>query len=236
MTQSSKEPPERGTGTGGSRRTLVTAGERRRFDAFTSALGSLALLATIVVAKQPLSQAEIGIFRPINGLPDALYPVLWPLMQYGTFITIPILTLLAIALRRFNLAIVMATAGMGVYFIAKFVKVVVDRPRPSGLLSDVMTREVFAEGSLGFPSGHAAVATALVITCSARLGGWWWRAMLLLLAIIVPIGRIYVGAHLPLDLLGGAALGAIAASVANLVFGVRGSKPERSGSAADTYT
>jgi membrane-associated phospholipid phosphatase len=33
-------------------------------------------------------------------------------------------------------------------------------------------------------------------------------------------GRMYVGAHLPLDLVGGAALGAIAGSLANLLVGV----------------
>ena len=39
----------------------------------------------------------------------------------------------------------------------------------------------------------------------------------LALGAIVLFGRMYVGAHLPLDVIGGAALGAIVGSVVNLV-------------------
>jgi undecaprenyl-diphosphatase len=38
--------------------------------------------------------------------------------------------------------------------------------------------------------------------------------------VIVAFGRLYVGAHLPLDLIGGAALGVAAGSAANLIVGV----------------
>ena len=42
----------------------------------------------------------------------------------------------------------------------------------------------------------------------------------IVLAIVVPINRMYVGAHLPLDLVGGAALGVTVASAVNLLIGV----------------
>ena len=38
--------------------------------------------------------------------------------------------------------------------------------------------------------------------------------------MIVGVGRMYVGAHLPLDLIGGAALGVAAGYAANLIVGV----------------
>jgi len=47
----------------------------------------------------------------------------------------------------------------------------------------------------------------------------------LALGAIVLFGRIYVGAHLPLDVIGGAALGAIAGSVVNLVVRPRALPP-----------
>jgi undecaprenyl-diphosphatase len=40
------------------------------------------------------------------------------------------------------------------------------------------------------------------------------------MAIAVPFVRMYVGAHVPLDLIGGAALGVATASAANLILGV----------------
>jgi undecaprenyl-diphosphatase len=40
------------------------------------------------------------------------------------------------------------------------------------------------------------------------------------MAIIVPVIRMYEGAHLPLDLIGGAALGVTVASAVNLLLGV----------------
>jgi undecaprenyl-diphosphatase len=87
------------------------------------------------------------------------------------------------------------------------------------LLDGVSMREVFQEGSLGFPSGHAAVAAALVVACAAYLTGpWLWVSVAL--SLVVPIGRIYVAAHLPLDVVGGAALGVVAASATHLTLGV----------------
>lgn len=204
---------------------LKPATARRPIDVLTFAVGILLLVTTMVVTSKPLSQVEVSVFRGLNDLPDALRPVIWPLMQYGTIVTVPILCLVALAFRRYRLALAIAFAGIGVYLLARVVKLMVERGRPGALLDGVHMREVFGAGSLGYPSGHAAVAAALACTCAAYLGGWWLRATLLL-AIVVPIGRLYVGAHLPLDVIGGAALGLMAGSLANLVLGVLG-EPER---------
>ena len=198
---------------------------RRQIDVLTLAIGAFLLVSTTILASKPLSDAEVAAFRRLNDLPDALRPVIWPLMQYGTIVTVPILCLVALAFRRYRLALAIAFAGIGVYLLARVVKLMVERGRPGALLDGVHMREVFGGGSLGYPSGHAAVAAALACTCAASLGGWWLRATLLL-AIVVPIGRLYVGAHLPLDVIGGAALGLIAGSLANLILGVPG-EPKR---------
>jgi hypothetical protein len=44
--------------------------------------------------------------------------LVWPFMQYGTFITIPALALTALQFRRFRLALAIALAGVGVYLVA----------------------------------------------------------------------------------------------------------------------
>jgi glycosyltransferase 2 family protein len=193
--------------------------ERRRPAAVIALLLGLVVLATsAAAARASLSHAEVALFRAANDLPQALHPFVWPLMQYGTFITIPLLCVVALVMRRYRLAAALVLAGVGVYLLAKLVKLVVERPRPAELLAGVHLRELLGQGSLGFPSGHAAVAAALILTCAVFLGGWWFRTSLAL-GIVVAFGRLYVGAHLPLDLVGGAALGVVSASLVVLALG-----------------
>jgi glycosyltransferase 2 family protein len=170
------------------------------------------------LARDGLALGERAIFKAINSWPDALYVVIWPFMQYGVFLTIPILVLVAVIVRRYRLAATMALAGIGVYFVAKWVKHEVGRGRPAALLDGVQARESFASGSIGFPSGHIAVAVALTVVVTPYLRGRW-KLLPAALVVIVAIGRTYVGAHLPLDLIGGAALGASAGAFANLIVG-----------------
>jgi membrane-associated phospholipid phosphatase len=174
------------------------------------------LLATMLVARAELTTLEASIFRAINDLPQGLHTVVWPFMQYGTFITIPALAVIALLFRRFRLALAIAMAGVGVYLVALVVKGVVDRGRPAALLTAVEEREMFGADSLGYPSGHAAVAAALTVVVADHLSVRWLIVALALGAVVL-FGRMYVGAHLPLDIIGGAALGAIAGSVVNLV-------------------
>jgi ABC-type proline/glycine betaine transport system permease subunit len=59
-------------------------------------------------------------------LPDVLYYLIWPFMQYGVFLTIPVLAVIALMLRRVRLAAAMAIAGVGVYLLARIVKELVE--------------------------------------------------------------------------------------------------------------
>src|SRR4029453_6807823 len=108
----------------------------------------------------------------------------------------------ALVFRKWRMAAALAVSGVTVYFLAKVIKGWVDRGRPGTLLDAVSDRETFAEGSLGSPSGHAAVAWAITIIVLAYLGRPW-RIAALALAIIAPGYRMYVAAHLPLALMGG---------------------------------
>jgi undecaprenyl-diphosphatase len=187
-----------------------------KVDIATVLVGALVLAACGLLARSAVTELETSIFNAVNDLPQRLYAVVWPSMQYGTFITIPVLSLIAFAFRRFRLGLAMLLAGVSVYLIALVVKETVERGRPGGLIDGVEAREVFGAESLGFPSGHAAVAASLTVVVAAHLSRRWAIAAAIL-AFAVMFGRMYVGAHLPLDLVGGAALGAMAGGVANLV-------------------
>ncbi|MGH2539487.1 MAG: phosphatase PAP2 family protein [Actinomycetota bacterium] len=179
-------------------------------------LATVVLVITTIAAMAAPTDAEVELFRAVNELPESLNTVIWPVMQYGTFITIPVLAAIALVFRRFRLAAAMLFAGVGVYLIARVVKGIVERGRPAALLDGVEGREVFASGSLGFPSGHAAVAGALTVVVAAHLGRRWAVGASVLGGAVL-LGRMYVGAHLPLDVLGGAALGMVAGGLVNLV-------------------
>jgi membrane-associated phospholipid phosphatase len=178
------------------------------------ALGVGTLLGAAVLARRPITQTELRTFREVNELPGDVYWAIWLPMQYGTFGTVPAAAALALARRRPRLALAIAAGGTAAWVLAKAVKPMVDRGRPASVLGDVSLRGA-EEGDKGFPSGHAAVSAALTVMVwpSASTG---WRATLAALAGFVPFARMYVGAHLPLDVVGGSALGVAIGSAVNL--------------------
>ena len=191
----------------------------RLLDALLVVGGLIVLATSAVLARRGAYGWEAVIFKAINGLPDGLRPFLWVLNQYGTALTIPLTAVAALLFRRWRLAVSLAVSGVAVYWLAKVIKEYVERGRPAALLDGVVERETFHPRSLGYPSGHAAVAWAITIIVLAYLARPW-RIAAIMLAIVVPLCRMYVAAHLPLDLLGGAALGVTVASGVILLLGL----------------
>jgi undecaprenyl-diphosphatase len=139
-------------------------------------------------------------------------------MQFGNIGAVPAVALLALLTRRLRMALDMALAGGAIYLVAKLVKEFVERGRPQTLLDDVHILGEAARG-LGYVSGHSAVAVALAAVAAPYLPRWGrWLAWSLAVAVL--LARMYVGAHLPLDVLGGAALGYAAAALVHLALGV----------------
>ena len=182
-------------------------------------VGATVLVGSALLAERGVYGWDVAIFQAVNGLPGSLRPLLWVLNQYGTAITIPVATVVALAFRRWVLAAALAISGVTVYVLAKVIKGYVGRGRPSALIENVVEREPFSPESLGYPSGHAAVAWAITIIVLAFMGRPW-RRVAIVLAIVVPVVRMYVAAHLPLDLIGGAAVGVFVASAVSLVLRV----------------
>jgi membrane-associated phospholipid phosphatase len=178
------------------------------------------LLASAGVHSDRVDDPERTVFRAVNGLPlpGWLYPAIWLLMQGGNIGAVPVVALLAVVTRRLRMALDMALAGGAIYLIAKLVKEVIQRGRPQTLLDDVHIRGEAARG-LGYVSGHSAVAVALAAVAAPYLPRWGrWLAWSLAVAVL--LARMYVGAHLPLDVLGGAALGYAAAALVHVALGV----------------
>lgn len=162
--------------------------------------------------------AEKSAFEWVNGWSDLLAWPLYPVMQFGMVVAPFVAGGLAWYLtRRRQPALALVSSGFGIWLFAKVVKSVVDRPRPGGLLDEAIAYRIDGgPDGLGFISGHAAVGFVIAVIATPYVGKRW-AALLWALATGAATLRVYVGAHLPLDSLGGAALGIAAGGGALLV-------------------
>lgn len=133
-------------------------------------------------------------------------------MQLGALGAGPILGIAAWRAGRNDVAVRMLIGAGASWALAKGVKQVVRRGRPAALVPGTRIRGKEATGG-GYPSGHAAVATALMTAAGSMLS-----PKVEGLAAVVALARMYVGAHLPLDVVGGVGLGLVVDGVVRRYF------------------
>lgn len=94
---------------------------------------------------------------------------------------------------------------------AQVVSRLVDRPRP--FVAHPHAVHLFSHHAAdpGFPSDHATAAFAIAVALLLR--DRRWGAVVLVAAVVLAVGRVGMGVHYPTDVIGGAALGALAALV-----------------------
>jgi membrane-associated phospholipid phosphatase len=181
---------------------------------------SLAVFAgcALLVADGRVGPIERAAFHAVNGLPDWLYsPML--LFQYLGVLAMPLVVAVgALVVRRWRLAAALVLVAPLKLALERAVKLLVQRERPGTTVPDAVLRGVHSAG-LSFVSGHAiitfAIAGLLGLVLPRR-----WAVVAFVLATCNAVARVYLGAHNPLDVVGGAAVGLAIAAVLDLVFDV----------------
>jgi len=181
--------------------------------------GLIILVLSVAMARKPaISSAETWAFHAVNGLPDFLYPALWLPMQLGNLVVGTVAGLVVAALDG-DLAV-----AIGVV-VAMVLKLVVERivrkemadylsvrQRPgTSQIGAVLRGDVPSKGP-SFPSGHVILVAAVGSIVAPNLpAAWWWVPALL--TMLVTVGRVYVGAHNPLDVTAGLGAGLVLGGV-----------------------
>lgn len=188
------------------------AGQRTTTRWAVGIAAAVLVISWLLALSDKVSRPEESVFRVFNDLPDWLEAPSWPFMQLGALALVPAVAgLVYLVWRRWQPAAAVLGAGAAAWLLAKLVKEFVGRGRPEALLTEVNLRPAW-EG-LGYVSGHAAVAFAMAMVVSPLLGPVG-RSLVWTAAAATGVLRMYTAAHLPLDVVGGAALGVVVGSAA----------------------
>ncbi|MBA2751243.1 MAG: phosphatase PAP2 family protein [Actinobacteria bacterium] len=182
------------------------------------ALAGLALLGVcgLVARNGRVGAIERGAFRAVNDLPDWLYRFLWVFQQFGNLvIALVVAVVIALLLRRPTVALA-AGAAVGLKLVLeRAVKQVVERQRPgTSIGSAIHARGDVSLQGLSFVSGHSVIVTAVAGLLTPILPGRW-KPVPWVIVVLNGVTRVYVGAHNPLDVVGGLGLGLVIAGVLN---------------------
>ena len=181
-----------------------------------SVASAATLVASTVVAMRGVPRWDGSVFTSVNSLPSFLQYPLWAPMQVGSLGGVLATGAFAGLRRDRELGVDIAVSGTAAWLLAKGLKRGVGRERPASRIDGAALRIGAADTGLGFPSGHAAVAATIVVSLGSAASPAT-RMALVGLAAVVGVSRTYVGAHYPLDVIGGWALGVVAADASACV-------------------
>jgi membrane-associated phospholipid phosphatase len=176
------------------------------------------VVCAVVAADGRVGPVERAAFHAVNGLPEWLYrPML--VFQYFGVLAMPLVVAVgALAVRRWRLAAALVLVVPLKLALERVVKLLVQRERPGTTVPDAVLRGVHAAG-LSFVSGHAIITFAIAGLLAPVLPRRWGMVAFAL-ATLNAVARVYLGAHNPLDVVGGAAVGLAIAATLDLVLDV----------------
>ena len=178
-------------------------------------LASMVLLgvagAAALTALQPLDERLFLLVNALGDGPEWLYAALDPHSRNYALMTV-LVVLASVGLRRplrhvLGAAVAIVLAAFVADLVLEAIQLTVDRPRPEEALGAqaALSHDRSWAHIPSFPSGHLVVTAAMVAAAGMTVRGL--RPVLLSYLAAIAITRVMFGAHFPLDVLFGTAIG-----------------------------
>ena len=197
---------------------------RRRTSDRIRVVVAVLLVAAFIAHWDDPWQAELDLFRLVNGLPDDLTTLFRGFYTLGTLWALGIVVFAAIVARRWRLARDLAIAGGLAWVLGRLIGAFVVDGAGISKAFDAVVR--FDDGSPGFPVVRLGVIVAIVCAASPYLTRPM-RRVGQLLALVVALSVMYLGTGVPDAILAAFALGWGLAAAVHLAFGSPGGRPTR---------
>ena len=201
-----------------------------------ASLGAALFGVSAVLLKTGTLGWDESLFRLLNDVPAAAASVLTPLsylFRPAGIVIVVVLTIGYVLIRDRSILPVVTgvAAAAAAWLLDNTAKAIADRPRPYQVMADAVLRQQPAHGT-SFPSSHTAVTLAVAIALVPFMARPL-AATGIGYAVLTGWSRVYLGVHYPLDILGGAGIGAAAGGVILLALATLFRRAGRAGNGHD---